>query len=151
MSVGSLGQDGDSQEVDLNLAPIIDCFVVLIAFMLVSASFLAIGILDAGIAAAGAQSKQSEPPPVSISVGLTASKDIRVEVSGKATQNILIKAKNGDWDLAALTQNLATLRTKWTSVNAITLTAENRVEYRNIVQTMEVARKTMPVVLLGGF
>jgi biopolymer transport protein ExbD len=48
MSVGG----GNSQDADINLAPIIDCFTVLIAFMLVSASFLSIGVLDAGIAAA---------------------------------------------------------------------------------------------------
>ena len=42
------------KDFDLNLAPIIDCMTVLITFMLASASFLSIGILDAGVAAAGA-------------------------------------------------------------------------------------------------
>ena len=40
----------NSLDFELNLAPIIDCFTVLIAFILISASFASINILDAGIA-----------------------------------------------------------------------------------------------------
>ena len=38
---------GGSLDFELNLAPIIDCLVVLITFMLASASFLSISIFDA--------------------------------------------------------------------------------------------------------
>jgi biopolymer transport protein ExbD len=46
---------GASQDFDLNLAPIIDCITVLIAFILISTSFISIGLLDAGIATETAQ------------------------------------------------------------------------------------------------
>ena len=38
-----------SQDFDVNITPIIDSFTVLITFMLASASFLSVGIFDAGI------------------------------------------------------------------------------------------------------
>jgi len=36
-------------------------------------------------------------------------------------------------------------------VNAVTIVAENTVTYKDVISTMEVVRKTMPSILLGGF
>ena len=51
MSAGNFEGSG-GQDFELNLASLIDCFTVLITFLLASASFLSVGILDAGVAAA---------------------------------------------------------------------------------------------------
>lgn len=64
------GSKGGSQDFDINLAPIIDCFTVLITFMLVSASFLAIGIFDAGVEAAGTSAANTKPPAVHLELSL---------------------------------------------------------------------------------
>lgn len=148
-SGGSRG--AQSQDFELNLASIIDCLTVLIAFILASASFLSIGILDAGVAAAGTTATDSTPPPITITVELDQWQKITLKVTGKSTSTTPIAARNGAWDYESLTQSLASLKQKWPSANAAILTAENDVEYRNVVKSMEVIRKTLPVVLLGGF
>ncbi|RYZ61531.1 MAG: hypothetical protein EOP09_19835, partial [Proteobacteria bacterium] len=56
-----------SLEFDLNLAPIIDCFTVLITFLLVSASFLSVSIFDAGFTPVE-QMGDTTPPPITIQV-----------------------------------------------------------------------------------
>jgi len=141
-----------SQDFDLNLAPIIDCFVVLIAFVLASAAFLSIGILDAGIAAAGAAStSNSTPPPINIVVELKKSHQMEVKVTGKMNRTIPIAATKDAWNYEALTQQLAGLKSSFPAVSAATLQADDAVEYREVVQSMEVVRKTLPAVLLGGF
>jgi biopolymer transport protein ExbD len=150
----SFGQDGGSgsQDFDLNLAPIIDCLTVLIAFMLASASFLSIGILDAGVAAAGATATDNAtPPPVNIAIELGSDHNFTVKVSGKATSSTPIAKKGSEWNYDELVQNLKHLKAQWPTVNAVTLSAENTVEYQNVVKSMEVIRQEMPVVLLGGF
>ena len=38
--------NSSGQDVDLNITPIIDCFTVLITFLLASASFLSIGFFE---------------------------------------------------------------------------------------------------------
>lgn len=150
MNTGSAGEG--SQDFDLNLAPIIDCFTVLITFMLVSASFISIGLLDAGIAAAGATAAQNDtPPPINIAIELTGNHELVVKVSGKATSNTPIHAKADAYDLEAMSANLAALKQRWPGVNAVTLSADNAIEYRDVIKTMEVARKSLPVVVLGGF
>lgn len=143
---GSGGQD-----FDLNLAPIIDCLTVLITFMLATATFLSIGVLDAGIAAAGATTSDATPPPVQITVELQPNQALSIKLSGKANQTIKLPAKDGNWDYASMTRELAGIKSRWKGVNAATLNADNSIEYRHVVKTMEEVRKEIPAVLLGGF
>ncbi len=153
MNISSEGGSGrgQSQDFELNLASIIDCLTVLITFLLASTAFISIGILDAGVAAAGTQSDNTAPPPVNISMELNPSHSITVKTSGKATSSVQIAAHGTDWDLEGLNQKLQALHQQWPMVNAITLSADNTVEYKDVVQVMDAARKNIPVVLLGGF
>jgi biopolymer transport protein ExbD len=148
---GEGGGRGRSQDFELNLASIIDCLTVLIAFMLASASFLSIGILDAGVAAAGTTAASETPPPVNVSIELQKDSSIAIKLSGNVTQNTQLASKEATWDYDALVGNLNNVKAKWPGVNAVILTADNTVEYKHLVKTMEVVRKAMPVVLLGGF
>lgn len=144
MSAGA--SSGGGQDFDLNLAPIIDCFTVLITFLLVSASFLSVGLLDAGVAAAGAQqASNATPPPVNIAIELKAGGSLVIEVTGKASHKTTVK------ELGALSKELAALKAKWPAVTAATISADNAVEYKEVVKTMETTRKHLPAVMLGGF
>ncbi len=145
------GSGGNSQDFDLNLASIIDCFTVLIAFMLVSASFLSIGVFDAGIAASGETAKSDTPPSIEVSVELTANQGILLKTNGKAHSSTHIVPAQGKRDLARLETELQELRKKWPDVQAVTLTSENQIAYSEIVLAMETLRKSVPGVLLGGF
>jgi len=148
---GGTGEN-HTEEVDLNITPIIDAFVVLITFLLISASFVSIGILDAGISAAGAASSNVTPPPIRIQVELQDNQTFQLNVSGKAEQKLTIRpVKPGEWNYEALTAQLTQLKSKWPDVTALTLSAGNKIEYKDVVKAMEVSRKQHPNVLLGGF
>ena len=60
MSTGLGSSDSQSGDFELNLASMIDCFTVLIAFLLASSSFLSIGALDVSVI--GASAPQDNPP-----------------------------------------------------------------------------------------
>lgn len=147
----SVQSGSNSQDFELNLASIIDCFTVLIAFMLASASFLSIGILDAGIAAAGATASTDKPPEVNVTVELMTDHVFTVKVTGKTNSSTPVTAKDQAWDYARLNETLQGLRAKYPSLTAVTLTAQDAVEYKDIVKTMDSVRGTLPYVLLGGF
>jgi len=151
MSSVSFDNNSNNQDFELNIASIIDCFTVLIAFMLASAAFVSVGILDAGIAAGAATASDATPPPIQITIELKKNQTMTLKVTGKAQQNTDITSKNGEWDYPGLNQHLASLKSKWSTVDAVTLTADNDTEYKHVVRSMESIRKTMPIVLLGGF
>ena len=146
---GSRGSQ--SQDFELNIASIIDCFVVLITFLLASASFLSIGILDAGISAAGAAPTNQEPPPINITVELNKNNIFTIKITGKSTKTIPIPANSGELNLEALGKELTTIKSTWPAVSAITLSAQDLVEYKDVIKTMESVRKVLPAVMLGGF
>jgi biopolymer transport protein ExbD len=150
ISEGGSGRS-QSQDFELNLASIIDCMTVLITFLLASTAFISIGIMDAGVAAAGTAATDSTPPPVNLSLELGRDHGMTVKVSGKQSSSQTVSAKDGQWNADDLTQRLAQIHQQWPTVNAITLSAENTVEYNDVIKIMDTTRKTIPVVLLGGF
>ena len=148
---GSGGRGNQSQDFELNIASIIDCFVVLITFLLASASFLSIGILDAGISAAGASASNQEPPPINITVELNRGSTFTIKVTGKSSKTVPIAANGGDLNFDALSKELTSIKSSWPTVSAVTLSAQDLVEYKDIIRTMEQVRKVLPAVMLGGF
>ena len=140
-----------SQDFELNITSIIDTFTVLITFMLASASFLSIGIFDAGITAGGDQATSVKPPEVNVEVALSRDHSFAIKLTGKVNSTIHVAAKAGDLDLDGLNAQLGGVKSKFSGVQAATLVAENLVEYKDVIRTMESTRKTLPYVMLGGF
>ncbi len=135
---------GGSLDFDLNLAPIIDCFTVLITFMLASASFLSISIFDAGFTPAEAQGDPT-PPPITVTLDLKKNGSLQVITHGKLEQKNTFA--NPDEAAEALRQ----LKEKYPGFESVTITADQEVEYEAIVRAMEKARKNNLSMVLGGF
>jgi biopolymer transport protein ExbD len=144
-------------EFELNLAPIIDCLTVLVAFMLISASFLSVAVIDAGVAPSdGTASSETANPNVRLSVFLTEAGNFDLEVDGRAagkgTERRRIPAlADGSWDFQGLRDELSALRNRYPKVEGLSLAAEDQLDYRSVVKTMEVSRDIYPAVMLGGF
>jgi biopolymer transport protein ExbD len=132
---------GPSQDFELNLAPIIDCFTVLIAFLLATASFLSIGFIEAGAAAQRAGSGAVQEPRAILRVRLTGHGEAaEFELSGKKSRLLVaeLEARAQEWKNAH--PNLETA----------TLEADDAVEYRAVVEAMEKLRAAIPVIQLSG-
>lgn len=157
-SVNLPGGDGGGQDFELNLAPIIDCLVVLITFMLASATFLSIGILDAGISAGGATTTATTPPSIVVTVELKKDFQMQLRVEGKETLTVPIGSSapanagaTSQWNMPELVQKIRGLRQKYADFGALTIQGDNQLEYREFVTVMDSLRKEIPVVMLGGF
>ena len=147
---------GSGQDFDLNIAPVIDCFTVLITYLLVSASFLSFSILDIGVAASGVAAPAAEPtvPPVAISAELTTLRSITVKLTG-GPKNIdqsytVPTARDGDWDLGELDARIREIQGRFPDVKEISVSSENTVRYKEIVKVIEALKKDVPKVFLAG-
>lgn len=132
-------------DFDLNLAPIIDAFVVLIAFMLASASFLSISIFDAGFTPAEALGDPS-PPPITLTLNIK-DKDGGYEVIVKGKTNNTTKYSTPEEAGKALEE----IKAQYPTVDSVVLTADDGVTYEGVVKVMEKVRPVMPSMVLGGF
>jgi biopolymer transport protein ExbD len=146
-------------DFELNLASVIDCLVVLIAFVLISASFASVGILEGSVASSAADSKPQEAQTEMV-VSLKKSHDFEVTVVGKKDgkpekRAYVIAGKStketGDWNYSALTDRLAFIKGEWPELKSAVLIADNGIAYRDVVKAMEITRLAVPSILLGGF
>jgi biopolymer transport protein ExbD len=145
------GREVDDGTFDVNVAPVIDCFTVLIAFMLISATFLSIGVLDAGVAVGAKSSADNEKPPISVDIQIQSDNSLKVKIDGKVKRTNTVASIEGNPDREGLNNYLQGLKQKWPKVEGATLSAVNGVPYNSVVNVLAVTRKTLPAVILGGF
>jgi biopolymer transport protein ExbD len=155
MSASSGGDSG--QDFELNLAPIIDCFTVLITYLLVTASFLTLSMFEVGVAAVSRSPSAAPPPktpPYSLSMRLLASKEISLELNG-GPANIrktvkLRYTRDGNWDFQSLRFQLQQWIAEHPEIPDATLNADPQVSYRELIKTIETVKTTIPKVYLAG-
>ncbi len=148
----NLGQSSShSQEVELNITSIIDCFTVLITFLLASASFLSIGVFEANSAAPkAASSTQDVPtPPVEIMIVLRNEHLIQVELTGSIKKKQVIQAQAGGYGFTELAEELKQLKQRFPGLSSAVVSAEDDVSYESLVMSMERIRKQFPEISFG--
>ena len=137
---------GPSQDFELNLAPIIDCLVVLIAFLMVSLSYLSIQMLDAGLSSPGGLAKANDSA-LSIEVKIESPEMLSVSVSEGTKKISTQKVERKAWE-SELQGIVAKLGRK-PEVGLIS--AENDISYDVVVQTLDGLKSVVPTVQLSGF
>lgn len=151
--MAGVASDSGGTDIELPLAPIIDCFVVLIAFLLISAAYVSVSIFDATVAVVEETSNPSE-----VTSGVLAS----IEVKLDGTYEIVLTGDvNERHTIAHQTQledqkkeldlKLREIKAKHEGIKNLTVKADNTMVYRDVVNVMEVARVYYPQLLLGGF
>lgn len=138
-------------DFELNLAPIIDCFVVLITYMLVSASFLSLGILDIGAQGNGAAevSAKVQKDPVVVSLILNAGRDIVVRISGKTKSQNRIQNTDGEINVEQVSLQLNQIKKQYPNVEAVLVSAQDNVDYNGLVTLIGTIKPIFPLVSLG--
>ena len=148
---GASSEKGE-MDFELNLASIIDCFTVLITYLLVSASFISLGVLDVTVAVpAQSQETAATPPPpkLTVSIELATGDSLMVRTTGAETKDFAIPAKNGAWDFEAMGAYLADLKGRYPQLDSAMVSADDRVAYKEVVKTVEAARAQLPHIALG--
>ncbi len=134
------------QDFELNLASIIDCLTVIIAFLLLSSSFVSYGALDTAVAAPQTQNastgSEAQAQALTLSVNLRDSEKVDLELSGSRSEKRKISR-------ASLKQELESMKARYPGLDGIVLTAASRVEYREVIRGMDEARQVFPAVALG--
>ena len=157
MSAGGGGGEGD---VELNIAPIIDCFTVLIAYMLVSMSYLQLSIFEAGVAAtAPADSAPAEPPPpdakipLSFSVSVTEANIMELHLTGgkpEVNETHSIQPLNGAPNTEALAQKVDQMKKAHPDLTEANISATNAIRYRTVIKVIQAIKSVLPKVFLAS-
>lgn len=139
----------DRLDFELNIVPIIDCFVILITFMLAAGVYVSIGILEVGVSEKDGIPVAQEKPALEIKVEIKQNNTLALTISGKAKQSLSISPKNKKWDFQKLGVELSQVKSKWSDIGTVTLYSHWEVPYQNVIEGMETIKRTHPEVLLG--
>ncbi|MBC7385287.1 MAG: biopolymer transporter ExbD [Cryobacterium sp.] len=145
MSAGG-GDSGEGQDFELNLAPIIDCFTVLITYMLVSASFISLDMLEVQVAASSPASDSAVPTPKELSLSVSAKIDERGSVTFQTSGSETLTFTS---TLETMADKAHEIRNRWPATKDINIKAEPGVQYKTIVRTTEILKQNFEKVYLG--
>jgi biopolymer transport protein ExbD len=156
----------EEEEPDINLIPIMNMFMVLIPFLLMSASFFHIKAINTSIpvhAEPAAQAEnESQAPKVTVVLEI---KPDRVRISTLADtpnglqvssgETVFARPAAGELPVGAVAGMLAELKAKFPASDTMILIPDDEVSYREIIRAMDIARiseskELFPNVVLSG-
>lgn len=146
-------------DVELNLAPIIDCFTVLITYLLVTASFITLSSVDVSVSVNGAGEPTAPPlepkvPPMVMTLDLASNGELTIRITGGTLKKEFLTklegVQNRTWDVAQLNQTLSRIVSKWNNLSEVSISAAPTVKYKEIVNLINEIQKTLPKVYISG-
>jgi len=130
-----------SGDVELNITPIIDCFTVLITFLLASASFISIGFFEASTPGPGTDA-QAKKPDLDASIRIAKNHRIELKWNGIKNGNLSIDAA----DLQKLSDTLQSLKP-----NQAMISASDEIEFSELAKVMAAVDRTGVPAIVGDF
>lgn len=154
------GGGGESEsEFEINLAPIIDCFTVLIAYLLISASFISLGMVNVSVSASGDPSTVPPPlaeiePPLVLALQLDTVRKLEIKLSG-GTGNLsesyaVGPQADGNWDVDGIKAKINALKEAHPTLAEGNVSAEAAVQYKEIVKVIQAIKTILPKVFLAS-
>ena len=141
-------EEHEHLDTELNFVPIIDCFVMLICFLLFTAAFTQLVFLEAKITsntAAAAQKSRSEMDQFRLVITFEDG-GMRLATTGSAakTFNMVIPKTGGDYDFKSLHSHLISLKSdhpeRYSADIEFKQKNQNNMNYDQLVKTMDQVR-----------
>lgn len=140
-------------DFELNIASIIDCFTVLIVYLLLSASFITLGAFDVTTptnAPDNTEADKGSDNKVIVTIGVQKNNNIKVNIEGAETNSYSISEKNGIKDFDGLAELLQKIKEKHPTTDSAMIVSEDDILYKEIIKTIEVTRLILPQVALSS-
>ncbi len=141
------------EEPELNMIPIMNMFMVLIPFLLMSASFFHIKAINTSVPVhqdTSSVASEDKPKTEKITVVLeikaneiriSALSDTPNDLQLSAMETVLPRPGGGEISVAAVAGHLKTLKTRYPASDTMILIPDAEVSYREIIRAMDCARR----------
>ncbi|MEK6628958.1 MAG: biopolymer transporter ExbD [Bdellovibrionota bacterium] len=145
---------GRSVDVDLNLVPFIDLMSVLITFLLISAVWTQVSMIQLGASFASPQDpgadKYTPPPLEDLILRLDVVQSGYILIIGTVTKPI--PKIDNQYNAAALVDELTKIKKRYPEKNGIKIAISDDIIYEYVIQVMDAGLKSgfAPELLTGG-
>ncbi|RMD95421.1 MAG: biopolymer transporter ExbD [Calditrichaeota bacterium] len=137
---------------DVNITPVMNLFLVLVPFLLLTAVFVRIAVLELSLPSLNQTSRQTKPqaqkPVVIILLAITPG---GFEIKAPAMNLKPIRLKDDLYQFDVLRKTLKSIKARYPDTQEITIQPDDRVLYETIVKVMDACRETgFPNISISG-
>lgn len=129
-------------QAELNITAFMNLMVILVPFLLVTAVFSRIAIIELGLPAAGTAADPADVDRMSLEITVRAD---RIEVANRGGKPLMIGRRDGDYNLKSLADVLKRIKAEFPNHTEATILLEPDISYDVLVQVMDAVRSA-PVV-----
>lgn len=142
----------DEEEPDINMIPVMNMFMVLIPFLLMSASFFDIKAINTSVPVhADTASKEADPEKTqkitvvleikSNEVRISALSDTPNDLQLSSMEIVVPRMIGGEISVAAVADHLKSLKARYPASDTMILIPDDEVSYHEIIRAMDCARR----------
>ena len=147
----ALGKERQREDSDVNIIPVMNIFLLLIPFLLLTAAFVRIAIIDLSLPSLNKGNKvtqqQEQKPLVFV---ILAIKEDAIQVKSPGFKFDPVERQKDSYNFQKLVTQLKELKEKNATAEDIILTPEATIKYDIIIKVMDRCRETgFPNVSLG--
>lgn len=126
-----------TEPVEMNITAFMNLMVILVPFLLITAVFSRITILELNLPAATAGKQQTRPPALQLEIVVRRN---TLEVADRGARPIVIKNRTDGYDLVALSRLLQKIKQRFPRQDDATILLEPDIDYETLVQVMDTVR-----------
>lgn len=138
----SLGKNRKGLDSDLNITPIMNIFVILIPFLLLTATFVRIAIIELSLPSAE-QEESTNPPEdfgdLTLLVLSISDEGFQIRTSEKDYPRI--SKKFGEFDYDGLSVRLSDLKKQYPKLRDVVISPDSKIKYQIIVRVLDSCRE----------
>jgi len=146
----SLGRGQKLEADDLNITPVMNIFLILVPFLLLTAVFVRISIIEFSLPSSDTttEANQDKTPPV---VTILTIRDSGFELKSKDISNTPITKKNAQFDYQLLVEQLRKVKERYARTQDIIIVPDAQIKYDVIIQVMDRCRENgFPNISISG-
>ncbi|MBN1351261.1 biopolymer transporter ExbD [candidate division KSB1 bacterium] len=133
------------EEVDVNLTAVMNIFLILIPFLILTAAFVKLAVIDFSLPTAGSGNNSATTPPeekmILTVIDIKSTGELQLKSTGSKFDPIPPSDATGKYDYQKLIAQLLELKAKHQAVEDIILIPDNGVKYDVIIQIMDRCRE----------
>jgi len=131
-------QEGDD---DLNITPVMNVFLILVPFLLLTAVFVNIAIVEFSLPSSNAAAREQSQQRKNTVVTILAITEKGFELKTKGQKFPFIEKKDGIFDYQILIERLQEVKQKHAESEDIIIAPESTIKYDTIIQVMDRCRE----------
>ena len=138
MLINRARRERHKEQAELNITAFMNLMVILVPFLLITAVFSRLAVLELNLPSSDASVAQDEEPQLRLEITVRES---RIEVGDRNAGTLSTLAKTGDaHDLAGLSSYLQRVKRQFPDKSDATILLEQDIQYDVLVQVMDTVR-----------